>query len=79
MRRLPTTLIATLLAFAGPALAGDKPSFKEADANDDGKISIQEAKKAGIAKDEAKTNDLDDDGKLTKNDWEFVDMPSSES
>lgn len=80
MRRFSTIMVATLLAFSGAAWgAGDKPSFKEADANGDGKVSIQEARKAGIDKEEAKTNDLDDDGKLSKNDWEFVDMDSSGS
>lgn len=79
MWRLATTISAVLLALSGAAWAADKPSFKEADSDGNGKVSIQEAKQAGIAKEEAKTNDLDDDGKLTKNDWEFVDLKSSDS
>lgn len=79
MWRFATATVATLIAVSGAALAADKPSFKEADTNGDGKISIQEATKAGVAKEEAKNNDLDDNGKLTKNDWEFVDMTSSSS
>lgn len=77
MWRLATIIAAAFLTTSGAAWAADKPSFKEADADGNGKVSVQEAKKAGVPKDEAKSNDLDDDGKLTKNDWEFVDMQES--
>lgn len=56
--------------------ADNKRGFKEADQNDDGKVSIQEAKVAGVPEEEAKASDLDDDGKLAKADWQFVDMNS---
>lgn len=81
MWRYALTLSAMLLVFSGSALAVEKPTFKEADQNGDNMVSIQEAVKAGVPRDEAKFNDLDGDGKLAKSDWRFVDMnkPSDQS
>lgn len=67
------------LVLLGPAQAADKPSFKKADQDGSGKVSIQEAKKAGAPEKEAKQEDLDNDGKLTKDDWKFVDFGSGSS
>jgi len=67
----------SLLAIAALAVpfaaAAEKPAFDKADNNGDGKISIEEAKKAGISEKAAKDADLDGDGKLTELDWEVVD------
>lgn len=74
MWRYALTLSATLLLFSAPAVGAGKPSFQQADKNGDSKISIKEATQAGVPKEEAEFNDLDDDGKLAKADWRFVDM-----
>ena len=66
-------LVAVPLA-ASAADSGERPKFGEADANGDGAISIEEARKAGVPKEEAKREDIDNDGELTKADWRFVDM-----
>lgn len=80
MWRLTSAIMAALLVFSGSAWAGDdKPSFKEADVDGDGKISIEEAEQAGISKEMAKAADLDDDGKLTKGDWRFLTKQSSQT
>lgn len=73
---LTTGFAVVAMALAGPAVAGKKPAFDQADKNGDGKVSVKEAEQAGAPKEEAKKADLDDDGKLTKADWEFVDMSS---
>lgn len=67
-------LIAVLFSLPLIAFAAQKPSFSKADANGNGKVSIQEAVKAGVPKDQAKQADIDNDGKLTKTDWKFVNM-----
>ncbi|MFB6261772.1 MAG: hypothetical protein ABEJ96_04255 [Thiohalorhabdaceae bacterium] len=72
-----TALALVAFAMAGSAHAGEKPPFKKADANSDGKVSIQEAQQAGAPKKEAKTEDLDNNGKLTQSDWSFVDFESA--
>jgi hypothetical protein len=63
------------------AAAGDdaRPGFGKADANGDGKISVEEAKSAGVPAAEAKREDIDNDGQLTKADWKFVDMDAEAS
>jgi len=76
MKRAVIAVISVFAAvvFAATAFGAQKPSFDQADKNNNGKVSIQEAFKAGAEKGSAKLNDLDDNGKLTKNDWEYVDM-----
>ncbi len=54
--------------------AATKPSYSKADQNGDGSVTIQEAEKIGVPKKEAKREDLDGDGKLTKIDWRFVEF-----
>lgn len=68
-----TSLAVTTAASNG---MGDekKPSFEEADANNDGRVSMSEATSAGIPNFEAKGADIDEDGLLTKQDWTFVDI-----
>jgi len=80
MWRYVLTLTATLLMFSGTALAGSqKPSFSQADKNGDGHVSVQEAIQAGVPKASAKVNDLDNDGKLNKEDWKFISMNSMDT
>jgi hypothetical protein len=81
MWKAALTLIAGLMMFSGTALAASsKPSFSQADTNGDGKVSIKEAIKAGISKQSAEVNDLNNDNMLTKNDWKFVTVkPSSKN
>jgi len=73
-----TSLIAAALVsvpmIAAAASSTDRPSFDKADANGDGAVSIEEAKAVGVPKAEAKREDIDNNGKLTKADWKFVDM-----
>ena len=71
---------ATLIALPLTAMAagsGERPAFDDADADGNGKISMQEATKAGVPESEAKREDIDNDGKLTKADWKFVDLGKS--
>lgn len=79
MRTHGTLMTAAAFGVFGIALADDKPAFSEADANDNGKVSIEEATEAGIPEDEAKLSDLDEDGRLTETDWKFVDMQPSDT
>ena len=72
--RLLGAALVTLPLLAVGAESGERPDFAEADANGDGAISLEEARKAGVPKSEAKREDIDNDGKLTKADWKFVDM-----
>ena len=69
-----TTTVAALavLLLSGAAHAEGKPSFDDADADGDGKVSIKEAKEAGIPEGEAKKEDVDKDGALTERDWAYV-------
>jgi len=71
---LAVALVALPLAAASAATSQKRPSYKQADANGDGTVTVQEAVKAGVPKSEAKREDIDNDGKLTKADWKFVDM-----
>lgn len=68
------TLLASL-----PANAGGKPNFRVADRNNDGRVSIDEARRAGVPEAKARDNDLNGDGKLTRSDWRFLDMADDES
>jgi len=74
MLRYTLTLTAALMLGSGSVLGADKPDFEQADRNGDRRVSIEEATEAGIPKEEALFNDIDDDGKLTKVDWKFVDL-----
>lgn len=70
--------ILTVMALAAPLSAvgaqGDKPKFSQADANGDGKVSLSEAVQAGVPKEEARREDIDNNKKLSKTDWDFIDM-----
>ncbi len=82
MKRVAQMLTALALAtpLAATAASGDKPEFSKADANGDGNVAISEATKHGIPKKEAKREDIDNDGQLSKTDWDFVDMnPGNQS
>ena len=71
---------AALIALPLTAMAagsGDRPAFDQVDADGNGKISMEEASKAGVPQAEAKREDIDNDGKLTKADWKFVDLEES--
>lgn len=73
IRLLGAALLALPLA-AFAESGGERPSFGEVDKNGDGKISVEEAKQAGVPESEVKREDIDDDGKLSKADWKFVNM-----
>lgn len=47
------------------------PAFEEADANGDGWLSLEESENLGIGKQTFKAEDLDNDGKLNRYDYEF--------
>ena len=64
-------LAAPLAAFAA---AEDKPAFEAADADGNGRVAVSEAVAAGVPKNEAEREDIDDDGQLTGTDWRFIDM-----
>lgn len=70
---LGAALVALPLA-AGAAEAPEPPTFKSADANGDGSVSIKEATDAGVPKAEAEREDIDGNDQLTNADWKFVDM-----
>ena len=59
------------------AFAAAKPDFGEADRNGDDRVSLREAKRAGVPIEEAEIADIDDDGKLTRMDWKFVEAGES--
>lgn len=81
MEKIGMTAVAlAALLLYGVAHAEGKPGFEDADEDGDGKISIQEAKEAGIPEAEAKREDVDKDGALTEKDWTYVEkdpQPSS--
>ena len=64
---------------AGAAEGDDRPGFNKADSDGDGRITVDEATSAGVPEAEAKREDIDNDGKLTKADWKFVDMDGPDS
>ncbi|HKL77297.1 MAG TPA: hypothetical protein VJ985_02870 [Gammaproteobacteria bacterium] len=69
-----TGAVLSVLFFVGVAHAEEKPAFSEVDGNGDGKVSVEQAVKAGIPEAEAKKEDIDDDGMLTKKDWEYAEL-----
>jgi len=66
MKKLSITLLA--LGFAGTAFAQDAPSFEEADVNQDGMISQEEA--AAIEGLDFATADTNQDGSLDRQEYE---------
>lgn len=81
-KRIAPMLMALAVAtpLAATADSGDKPKFSEVDTNGDGKVTISEATQAGVPKEEAKREDIDNNKQLSKTDWDFVDMnPDSQS
>ncbi|MFW5970054.1 MAG: hypothetical protein ACOCP9_05400 [Halofilum sp. (in: g-proteobacteria)] len=82
-KTMAAMLAAALLAFPLVGAAADddddRPEFDDADSNGDGRITVEEATEAGVPKAEAKREDIDDDGELTKADWKFVDMDGPDS
>ncbi len=81
---MQSTLITRLIGALTIALplvataAQERPPFEQADANGDGTITVEEATDAGVPEAEAKREDIDNDGELTKADWKFVDMEGME-
>lgn len=69
-----TGAVLSVLFLAGVAQAEEKPAFSEVDENGDGKVSVEQAVEAGIPEAEAKKEDIDDDGTLTKKDWEYAEL-----
>jgi len=76
-RYIVTFMTTILMAAPGAVLAAEKPTFEEADKNDDKQISMEEAKQAGVPEKEFDVSDYDDDGKLNKTGWMLVDVQSS--
>jgi hypothetical protein len=73
-----TAVLALGALAAGPAQAQDKkPSFEEADANGDGKVSLEEAKKHGFSIYQFVAQDVNQDGMLTKEDWTYLSTRSN--
>lgn len=79
----PATALATATMGASAAGMGSKaavshhsklPSFKKADRNHNGFVSIKEAEEAGVPAAVAKREDINHDGKLTRVDWAVVKM-----
>lgn len=73
IRLLGAALVALPLAAVAQS-GGERPSFGEVDQDGDGRISVEEAKQAGVPESEFEREDIDDDGKLTEADWKFVQM-----
>lgn len=73
-RILTGLAVGIMLLAALPANADGKPNFRVADRNNDGRVSIEEAKRAGVPEAKARDNDLNGDGELTRSDWRFLDM-----
>ena len=79
---MAAVLAAALVSFpliVGAAEGDDRPGFKEADSDGDGRITVEEATDAGVPEAEAKREDIDSDGQLTRADWKFVDMDGPDS
>ena len=84
MTKTATAAVLAAVLFSFPSIASaaegkDRPGFDNADSDGDGRISVQEATEAGVPEAEAKREDIDNDGKLTKADWKFVDMDGPDS
>lgn len=75
-KRLANTLMA--FAVAAPLTAvtasDDRPDFEKADADGNGKVTVSEATDQGVPKEEARREDIDNNGKLSRSDWKFIDM-----
>lgn len=75
MRRYLFAFIAAMFLSTTSVLAGDKPTFKEADDDHSGKVSMDEATQVdGITQEEVRNADMDNDGKLSKSDWQSINM-----
>lgn len=74
MWRCAAMLILSLFVFSMTSLAENRPRFRFADQNGNGKVSINEAIAAGVPIAEARAGDRDNDGQLTRDDWRFIDM-----
>lgn len=75
-------LAAALVSFPliGSTAEGEKrPDFKDVDTDGDRRITLEEAISLGVPEAEAKREDIDNDGKLTRADWKFVDMDGPRS
>lgn len=74
MSRIKSLLTALALTAPLTAMAdsSEKPEFSEVDSDGDGAITIEEAVDAGAPEEQAKNQDLDDDGELSESDWKFV-------
>ncbi len=80
MRMARWLTLAVMMAFAtlatgatesGGGEKSDLPGFKEADKNDDGKLTFDEIKGFGIAKEKFQQEDLDNDGELSEYDYKY--------
>lgn len=79
---MAAVIAAAMISFpliAGAAEGDDRPGFDKADSDGDGRITVEEATEAGVPEAEAKREDIDNDGELTKADWKFVDMDGPDS
>ncbi|MBK1725890.1 EF-hand domain-containing protein [Halorhodospira neutriphila] len=76
MRRtvVATTASSALFLFlvGGGLHAEEKPAFNKVDSDGDGSVSVEEAVDAGIPESVAKREDIDNNGKLSRKDWEYV-------
>lgn len=81
MTKTTTAAVLTAALFSFPLIANaqERPGFKDADGNGDGRITVEEAIELGVPEAEAKREDIDNDGELTRADWKFVDMDGPES
>lgn len=84
MTKTSTAAVLAAALFSLPLIAGaaegdDRPGFDKADSDGDGRITVEEATDAGVPEAEAKREDIDNDGELTKADWKFVDMDGPDS
>lgn len=70
------TLAALVVPFA--VSAASVPSFSEVDTNGDGRISLQEAKQAGVPASQAQKADFDDDETLNSIDWAWIERWQTE-
>lgn len=70
-------LLGSLGLAVNPALAQESqveslPSFKKADQNDDGKLSREEAKAAGVSEESFEKNDFDGDGTISEVTYDYL-------
>ena len=69
-----TGAVVAVLFLSATAYAEEKPAFSEVDENGDGKVGVEQAVEAGIPEAEANKEDIDNDGKLSKKDWKYVEL-----